>query len=128
MLPVLERLLYRPRHIPQVRQCPYGAPRTNVFKTRVLVLLPTRELALQVCTMAQKLAQFTDVTFGLSVGGMSVRAQEQELRKRPDVLIATPGRLVDHIQNTHSFDLQTIEVCPTGNSDIDSSIVGLNPG
>ena len=36
--------------------------------------------------------------------------QEAELRTRPDIVIATPGRLVDHIQNTHSFDLSTVEV------------------
>lgn len=42
--------------------------------------------------------------------GMALRVQEAELRTRPDVVIATPGRLVDHIQNTHSFDLSTIEV------------------
>jgi ATP-dependent RNA helicase DDX27 len=41
---------------------------------------------------------------------MSLKVQEAELRQRPDVVIATPGRLVDHIQNTHSFDLDTIEV------------------
>lgn len=41
---------------------------------------------------------------------MSLKLQEAELRQRPDVVIATPGRLVDHIQNTHSFDLASIEV------------------
>ena len=41
---------------------------------------------------------------------MSLKVQETELRRRPDIVIATPGRLVDHIQNTHSFDLETIEV------------------
>ena len=56
--------------------------------------------------MSRKLAQFTDIQFGLAVGGMSVKAQEAELRARPDVVVATPGRLVDHIQNTYSFDLQ----------------------
>eukprot|EP00730_Choanoeca_flexa_P005315 TRINITY_DN11925_c0_g1_i3.p1 TRINITY_DN11925_c0_g1~~TRINITY_DN11925_c0_g1_i3.p1 ORF type:complete len:732 (+),score=192.36 TRINITY_DN11925_c0_g1_i3:41-2236(+) len=95
MLPVLERLLYRPKRVAQ---------------TRVLVLSPTRELAVQVATAARALAKFTDITFGLAIGGMSLKVQEAELRTRPDVIVATPGRLVDHIQNTHSFDLSTIEV------------------
>ena len=95
MLPVLERLLFRPKQVQQ---------------TRVLVLSPTRELALQVQKMSKKLARFTDIQFGLAVGGINLRAQEAELRRRPDVVIATPGRLVDHIRNTMSFDLSAIEI------------------
>eukprot|EP00045_Choanoeca_perplexa_P008285 m.76425 g.76425 ORF g.76425 m.76425 type:complete len:737 (+) comp14430_c0_seq1:73-2283(+) len=95
MLPILERLLYRSKRVAQ---------------TRVLVLSPTRELAVQVATAARGLAKYTDITFGLAVGGMSLKVQEAELRTRPDVIVATPGRLIDHIQNTHSFDLSTIEV------------------
>ena len=46
----------------------------------------------------------------LSQGGLDLRAQEAALRKSPDVIIATPGRLIDHLRNTPSFDLQMIEV------------------
>lgn len=60
--------------------------------------------------MSKKLSQFTDVTFGLAVGGMALRPQEAELRARPDVVVATPGRLVDHITNTFSFSLDGIEI------------------
>lgn len=95
MLPVMERLLFRSK---------------KIAATRVLVLSPTRELAVQVCDMARNLAQFTDITFGLSVGGMNLRVQEAQLRERPDVVVATPGRLVDHINNSHGFDLDTIEI------------------
>ncbi|KNC87076.1 hypothetical protein SARC_00820 [Sphaeroforma arctica JP610] len=95
MLPVLERLMYRPRNNPA---------------TRVLVLEPTRELAAQCRDVAVKLAQFTDVTFSLIVGGVADKSQKVELRNRPDVIIATPGRLIDHVHNTQSFDLQSIEV------------------
>jgi len=95
MLPCMERLLFRSK---------------KVAATRVLVLSPTRELAVQVCDMARNLAQFTDITFGLSVGGMNLRVQEAQLRERPDVVVATPGRLVDHINNSHGFDLTTIEI------------------
>ena len=44
--------------------------------------------------------------------GVSLSIQQARLRQRPDIVIATPGLLVDHIQNSHSFDLETIEVCP----------------
>ena len=46
----------------------------------------------------------------MAIGGTSLKVQEIEMRARPDIVVATPGRLVDHIQNTHSFDLETVEV------------------
>lgn len=48
--------------------------------------------------------------FLLLTGGLSVKAQETELRTRPDILIATPGRLIDHLRNTPSFALDTLDV------------------
>ncbi|XP_028667564.1 probable ATP-dependent RNA helicase DDX27 [Erpetoichthys calabaricus] len=95
MLPVLERLIYKPRQAPV---------------TRVLVLVPTRELGIQVHTVARQLAQFSSITFCLAVGGLDLKSQEAALRAGPDVLIATPGRLIDHLHNTPSFELSSIEV------------------
>ena len=46
----------------------------------------------------------------MNVGGLSVKAQEATLRSRPDILIATPGRLIDHLQNTPSFSLNAIDI------------------
>ncbi|XP_048406307.1 probable ATP-dependent RNA helicase DDX27 [Stegostoma tigrinum] len=95
MLPVLERLIYKPRQAPI---------------TRVLVLVPTRELGIQVHSVSRQLAQFTSISLCLAVGGLDVKTQEASLRARPDVLIATPGRLIDHLHNCPSFDLSSIEV------------------
>jgi len=95
MLPVLERLLYRP---------------VSEAITRVLVLVPTRELGVQVYQVTRQLAQFTSVEVALSVGGLDLKVQESLLRKNPDIVIATPGRLIDHIKNTPSFGLENIEV------------------
>lgn len=95
MIPILERLLYRPRKVPT---------------TRVVVLMPTRELAVQCYNVARKLASHTDITFAQIVGGFSVREQESVLRRRPDVVIATPGRFIDHMRNSASFTIDTIEI------------------
>jgi ATP-dependent RNA helicase DDX27 len=95
MIPVLERLSYRSR---------------SVAKTRVLVLTPTRELAMQCFDVATKLARFTDVKFTLIVGGLSVKSQEAELRKGPDVVIATPGRFIDHVRNSQGFVPDGVEI------------------
>ncbi|XP_051174595.1 probable ATP-dependent RNA helicase DDX27 [Leptopilina boulardi] len=96
MLPTLERLLYRPVE--------------GAAITRVLVLVPTRELGVQVYQVTKQLAQFTTIEIGLSVGGLDLKVQESVLRKNPDIVIATPGRLIDHLANTPSFSLDTIEV------------------
>ncbi|KAK2579488.1 hypothetical protein KPH14_010801 [Odynerus spinipes] len=96
MLPTLERLLYRPLNGPAV--------------SRVLVLVPTRELGVQVYQVTKQLSQFTTIEVGLSVGGLDVKIQETVLRKNPDIVIATPGRLIDHLANTPTFSLDSIEV------------------
>ena len=44
------------------------------------------------------------------LGGLSLKPQEAELRQRPDVVIATPGRLIDHVRNSPSFSLDSIEI------------------
>ncbi|KAG1469246.1 hypothetical protein G6F56_003364 [Rhizopus delemar] len=95
VIPILERLLYRPRQTPS---------------TRVLILCPTRELAAQVHSAAVKFAAYTDITFCLCVGGLSLKTQEQELKLKPDVVVATPGRLIDHVRNTSGFHLDACEI------------------
>lgn len=78
--------------------------------TRVLVLVPTRELGVQVYQVSKQLAQFTTIEVGLSVGGLDVKTQEAFLRRQPDVVIATPGRLIDHLKNAPGFSLDNIEI------------------
>lgn len=96
MLPTLERLLYKPSAAQAV--------------TRVLVLVPTRELGAQVYQVTKQLTQYTSIEVGIAIGGLDVKAQEAVLRTNPDIVIATPGRLIDHIKNTPSFSLDSIEV------------------
>ncbi len=95
LLPILERLLYRPSKVP---------------KTRVVILAPTRELALQCHKVAAKLAQFTSITMVLAVGGTSFKATEPKLRARPDIVIGTPGRFIDHMRNTAGFAVDAVEI------------------
>ena len=66
-------------------------------KGRCLVLVPTRELALQVNETFQKIAPLLGLKSVVLIGGASMHLQIQELRRMPRILIATPGRLVDHI-------------------------------
>ncbi|GAA5898184.1 hypothetical protein JCM8208_000174 [Rhodotorula glutinis] len=92
---VLERLLHRDRKNPM---------------TRVVVMTPTRELAVQVHGVGRALARYTDVSFCLCVGGLSLKVQEAELKTRPDIVVSTPGRLIDHVRNTPCFTMDGVEV------------------
>ncbi|GAO19151.1 uncharacterized protein UV8b_03411 [Ustilaginoidea virens] len=95
LVPILERLLFRPNKIPT---------------TRVVILTPTRELAMQCYDVGTKLGRYTDIKFTLAVGGLSLKAQEVELRLRPDIVIATPGRFIDHMRNSAGFNVDAVEI------------------
>ena len=81
LLPILHRLIEKPRGT-----------------TRALVLAPTRELAAQIAEHLHDLAVHTSLTGVAVYGGVSIGPQERAFRKGVDVLIATPGRLLDHLQ------------------------------
>ncbi|MDR1968248.1 MAG: DEAD/DEAH box helicase [Burkholderiaceae bacterium] len=87
-LPLLQRLL---RH-----ETPSLSPARH--PVRALVLLPTRELADQVAQQIKQYAQYTQLRSTVVFGGMDMKPQIEELRKGVEVLVATPGRLLDHIE------------------------------
>ena len=65
---------------------------------RALVLLPTRELAVQVAEQVKLYAKYTNLNSAVVFGGMDMKGQTAELKKGVEVLVATPGRLLDHIE------------------------------
>ena len=67
-------------------------------KTRVLILEPTRELASQVETAIRDYARFTDLTVAVIYGGVGYGKQIDALKNGVDIIVATPGRLLDHMQ------------------------------
>jgi ATP-dependent RNA helicase RhlE len=67
-------------------------------KLRCLILEPTRELALQVEEAFQKYAKFTDLRVTIVYGGVGYGKQEDDLRRGVDIIAATPGRLLDHLE------------------------------
>ncbi|MBN7821206.1 ATP-dependent RNA helicase SrmB [Bowmanella yangjiangensis] len=95
LLPALQFLLDNPRRDP-------GA-------CRVLILTPTRELALQVFEQAKALSQFTRFNCGVITGGINYGTDKDLLEQNLDILVATPGRLFEHIEK-ESFDCREIEI------------------
>nr|XP_033330409.1 probable ATP-dependent RNA helicase DDX47 isoform X2 [Megalopta genalis] len=74
-----------------------------------LILTPTRELAFQISEQFEALGSSIGVKCAVIVGGMDMMSQALLLAKKPHVLIATPGRLVDHLENTKGFNLRSLK-------------------
>jgi len=94
LLPSLHKLLTEP---------------SKLQGTRLLVLSPTRELARQLFKNCKDLIQFCPLQVGLMMGGDEFKYQRAMLRKDPEILIATPGRLLEHIKHEHA-ELSNLEV------------------
>ena len=76
---------------------------------RALVLAPTRELAIQIHSDAQLLGKYVDLKLGLAYGGTGYDQQRKMLEEGVDVLIGTPGRIIDYFKQ-HVFDLRACQM------------------
>jgi ATP-dependent RNA helicase RhlE len=92
LLPILNRLIAKPRGT-----------------TRALILSPTRELAAQIHEHFTLLAKYTNIRGAAVFGGVGIGPQEQAFRRGVDVIVATPGRLLDHLQYPYA-KLDQVEV------------------
>jgi ATP-dependent RNA helicase RhlE len=91
VLPILHHLIGKPRG-----------------KTRALIVTPTRELAAQILTALDSMAVHTPITAAAIYGGVGMAPQEHAMRAGVDVLVATPGRLLDHLSAPYA-SLKNIE-------------------
>ena len=83
-------------------------PRRKGGSARILVLTPTRELAVQISEVAQQLVEGTKLVVGNIIGGISYEAQEDIIMGSVDIVIATPGRLMEYI-DAEAFDCREVE-------------------
>lgn len=90
-LPMLEALLKKPQPF-------FG-----------VVLAPTRELAVQIAEQVEAIGAGIGVKAAVVVGGVDMMAQSIVLSKKPHIVVATPGRLVDHLENTKGFSLKRLQ-------------------
>lgn len=84
------------------------AKSNNKAKIRALILTPTRELAAQVEESVRTYSKYLDIKTNVVFGGVNITQQKQRLNRRVDILVATPGRLLDLV-NQRSVDLSGIE-------------------
>ncbi|MDF2512246.1 MAG: box helicase domain protein [Herbinix sp.] len=78
-------------------------------KIRALIITPTRELAMQIYESFRIYGRYTKLTSTVIFGGVSQKPQEEKLKQGVDILVATPGRLID-LMNQRQLDLQHIEM------------------
>ena len=83
-------------------------PRKQPGATRILILTPTRELALQVYEQALAITKHTQIVCGVITGGINYGTDKETLSKNLDILVATPGRLLEHIEK-ETADCRDIE-------------------
>ncbi|KAL4786482.1 ATP-dependent rRNA helicase rrp3 [Aspergillus varians] len=76
---------------------------------QALIMAPTRELAQQISRTVEDLGANSSVRCTLLIGGMDMIPQAIALGKRPHVIVATPGRLLDHLENTKGFSLKNLK-------------------
>ncbi|PVH98700.1 putative ATP-dependent RNA helicase [Periconia macrospinosa] len=91
VLPILQALMEKPQPL-------FG-----------LVLAPTRELAFQISQQVEALGSIINAKCATLVGGMDMVTQAIALSKRPHIVVATPGRLLDHLENTKGFSLRHLK-------------------
>ncbi|GFR47135.1 hypothetical protein Agub_g8823 [Astrephomene gubernaculifera] len=76
--------------------------------TGAIVISPTRELALQIYGVARDLLKYHTQTHGIVMGGANRRTESEKLVKGVNLLVSTPGRLLDHLQNTRGFNFRNL--------------------
>jgi ATP-dependent RNA helicase SrmB len=84
-------------------------PRTKPGFPRVLILTPTRELAIQIGEDSEQLTELTKIKTGVITGGVNYGSHNDILNSTTDILVATPGRLLEYIEN-EQFDAREIEI------------------
>ena len=92
VLPLLQQILDNPQSV-----------------TQALILAPTRELCRQINKQCTLLAQYTDIRTAVIIGGEDPKYQLKALEKYPDIIIATPGRLLEHVKR-NIIELEAINI------------------
>lgn len=110
LVPLIERVIVGASVSTRRKNIDSGKITGGRASTRAIILLPTRELAVQCWSMLKALATFVPVTSALVVGGFDSRDQKVDLMKQPDIIVATPGRLLDHILNSQGVHLENVDM------------------
>jgi hypothetical protein len=97
---LLSRMKFKPRNGKYVsrEELREILKQTILIGTGIIIITPTRELALQIFGVVKELMAHHSQTFGIVMGGANVKAEQEKLMKGVNLIVATPGRLLDHLQ------------------------------
>ena len=109
VVPTVQKLLKANEADLNVRTTPDVGAAGDSRKSRVLILAPTRELAVQIEDEIHGLCYHTSITSAAVYGGVEMGGQERALKAGVDIIVATPGRLIDHMRQQNA-DLSGIEL------------------
>lgn len=109
LLPMLERLC-QSANVRSRKRDAKGRVISGHVATKAMVMIPTRELAVQCHAMLRDVAKYSMVTFQLVAGGFVAHDQAKALRQQPDIVVATPGRMLDHLLNSQSVHMELLEI------------------
>ncbi|OMJ79786.1 hypothetical protein SteCoe_20137 [Stentor coeruleus] len=93
-LPILHKLLHRDK---------------NFRATRCIILSPTRELCQQTHSMIENYIKYTDLMARVVIGGANSAKEQKQLQDSPDIIVGTPGRVLDHILNTKDLTFEYVD-------------------
>ena len=116
-LPMIDRLVVRgARHAASREVSPRPKPKAKGDAPRGLVLVPTRELAMQVYRALAAYGAPASLRVAAIFGGVGTQPQRVALRQGVDIVVATPGRLIDHLEQ-RAVDLSKVEILTLDEAD-----------
>lgn len=107
LIPIMQRLMMYSRKFNH-----------RAMQTKAIVVVPTRELAIQIHTVFYKIVHHSslnksdkiNIDAGLAIGGSDILQNSHDMEKNPEVVICTPGRIVDLMKNSQFVDLSSVEI------------------
>ena len=106
LLPIVQRIILS-RHSKESKK----SNNNSIIQNQALIIVPTRELALQCNEMLSKFIKYIDLNYVFLCGGLSVENQIKQMKNKiPDIIITTPGRLLDLIYNNKNLSLEHVNI------------------
>ena len=110
LLPIVQRIILS-RKSNENKKNKINNNNNNLIQNQALIIVPTRELALQCNEMLTKFLKYIDLNFVFLCGGLSVENQIKQMKNKiPDIIITTPGRLLDLIYNNKNLSLEHVNI------------------